>query len=238
MKEGIERLETDKEFNKVEENLTKSSELPSDPEVEPVKIFPWEVAWIKKPNPDNPEDINAYKKIEAQPAIKEWMDNADELSTTEEVQDMFAEIFYGVCGEKDKGGMEGFVWLYKPEKETLNNLKKRNSVDPSEFKDVLETSFARLVDENIPKENQIRGLIPSAIRQICFSLLEKNKKMLITAFTDPKNLLSEGVLKNAGFVIKGKTFYDKEAEEASKEDNFWVLDKNELERILKKKKAN
>jgi len=202
-------------------------------ETEPRKVFPWETAWIKKPDANNPDDIDAYKRIEAQPTVQEWMDDAEELSTTEEVRELFTEkFFYGVCGEKSKGRMEGFVWLYKPEENTTTNINKSGLVDPKDAA-ILEISFARYVDPDLPAESRERGLIPSAIRQICFPFVEKQEKTSIIAFTNPKNLLSEGVLKNAGFIIKGKIYYN---EESSEEDNFWVLDKNKLGTILEKKK--
>lgn len=228
------REETDliKEPDGAEKDLMKINELPSDPKTEPLKVFPWEAAWLKKPDPDNPDDIEVFKRIDAQPAVQKWM--VGETMNTEEIKEAFLEKnFYGVCGEKSKGRMEGFVWLYEPEAETAANLSESGLVDSKDTQ-VLEISFARLVDQNLPVENREKGLITSAIRQICFSLIKKQEKTAIIAFTNPQNLPSEGVLVNAGFIIKGKTFYNKESPE---EDNFWILDKNKLETILEKKKS-
>ncbi|MFH1129420.1 MAG: hypothetical protein V1686_01655 [Patescibacteria group bacterium] len=222
-----------KGIDETEEDLVADCKLPKSPKEGPVKIFEQESAWIKKPDSNNPNDIDAYKRIEDQPIIKKWMDDAEELSTTEEIKKMFKKQFYGVCGEKEKGLMEGFVWLYELEEDTITNLKESRLIDLSGNSKILEISFARLLDENLPEENKGRGHIPSAIRQIGFSLLEKSEETTIVAFTNPKNLLSEGVLKNSGFKIRGKVFYDINSKE---QDNFWVLDKQELEKILKKKK--
>jgi len=220
-----------------EENLKKINELPEKPETRPMKIFPWEPALVRRPDPNNADDIEEYKRIEAQPTVKEWMSFADALSTTEEVQEMFQETFYGIYKEeKEKSTMEGFIWLYKPEKNPRKNLKKSKLIDPSDIKHVLEISFARFIDNSPSAENRERGLISSAVRQICFSILEKQSDKIIAAWTSPKNVLSEGVLKNAGFVTKGEVVYDEE--ETKEKDHFWVLDKNELEKILEKKRAN
>ena len=222
----VSKFIKEEEVKKVEEDLTASNELPNNPKIGPVKVFPWERAWIKRADPENPDDVKMLKLIDDQPEVAKYMVGPDLTP-----KDFTEKNFYGVCAEKPRGKILGFVWLYEPEKDKLRDLKKRNLIDPSTNKEFLEISFARLVDENLPIEEQVWGLMPSAIRQICFSLLKKQEKITIMAFVSPKNLLSEGVLKNIGFV-KGKVYYDKKFKE---EDNLWILDKNELEKILKKK---
>jgi len=205
------------------------NELPNNPKTGSIKVFPWETAWIKKPDPNNSDDVEAIKRIDKQPAVAEWMTGS---ALTEE--DFSEENFYGVCEEKNEKGISGFVWLYEPDEETIVNLEKNKLVDFSKGMKVLEISFARYIDPDLPAENQKRGITSSAVRQICFSSIKNQKNIAITAFTNPKNLPSESVLRSAGFIIKGKVFYDKKSKE---EDNFWILDKKELEKILKKKKA-
>jgi RimJ/RimL family protein N-acetyltransferase len=196
-------------------------------EIEPYKVFPEEIAWIKKPDPNNPDDVEAIKRIDAQPSVQKWMTGPD--LTEEDFED---ENFYGICEEKDKKGMDGFVSLYESEDETINNLKKKKLIDFLQDTIIMEISFARYIDPNVLPENQKKGLVSSAVRQVCFAFLEKEKNVVIVAFTSPQNLPSEGVLKNAGFVIKGKVFYDDDSKE---EDNFWILDKDELNKVLRKK---
>jgi hypothetical protein len=218
------------------EELTENKESSKEPETELRKVFPWETAWVKKLDASNPDDVEAYKNIDAQPEVSKWM--VGDIMNTKEIKELFSDkeqLMYGVSGEKNKDRIEGWVSLYEPEAETIDNLIERKLIDSPKDAQFLEVSFARLVDENVPTEKKVRGLIPSAIRQICFSLLQKQEKILIMAFTDPKNLPSDGVLKNAGFVVRGKVFYD---EKSKDEDNFWVLDENELKKILKKKKLD
>ena len=203
-------------------------------ETEPWKVFPWEVAWLRKLDANNPNDIEMYELIDAQPEVGKW--TVGETKTKEELKELFSDkdqIFYGVHGDKNEDKIEGWVSLYEPETELSERLIKKGLIKVSKGTQVLEVSFARLVDENLPMDKQKSWLIPSAIRQACFSLIEKQKNAIITAFTNPKNLLSEGALVNSGFVIKGKILYD---EDSSEEDNFWVLDKNKLEKILALKK--
>ena len=223
-----------KSFEKVKPNgeerdLTIDNNLPDNPKTGPVKIFTWESAWIKKIDPENSDDIERIKRIDNQPEVEEYMAGPDITR-----EDLAEENFYGICLEKSSERTEGFVWLYESEKDRLDNLKEHNLIDFSEDKEFLEISFARLIDPNLPLEEQVRGLVPSAVRQICFSILRKQTKTTIIAFENPQNLLSEGILRNAGFVLRGKAPYHREAEE---EDNFWILDKDELEKILKKKRA-
>src|SRR4030043_17564 len=116
--------------------------------------------------------------------------------------------------------------------EAYKNINARSEVSKWMVGDTMNTE---VIKENVPVENRERGLIPSAIRQICFSLIKKQEKITIIAFTNHENLLSERVLEKAGFIIKGKTFYDEKSKE---EDNFWVLDENELKKALEKKKLN
>ncbi len=221
-----------KKINKTEENPSMDRKLPENPKEGPVKVFEQESAWIKRADPNNPKDIEAFQDIDTQPEVGRWM--TGDTYTTEEIKKHFSEeYFYGICGEKAIGRMEGFVWFYSPEEDTIINLKKSGLIDLSKDSEILEMSFARLVDEGLPQKNKERGHVPSAIRQIGFALLNKSKKTTIVAFTNPRNLLSEGVLKNSGFKIKGEMFYDENAKE---KDNFWVLDRDELEKILKKKK--
>ena len=219
-------MEKEKFNNKTEEDLTASNELPDNPKIGPVKVFPWEKAWIKRADPENPDDVKMLKLIDDQPEVAKYMVGPDLTP-----KDFTENFFYGVCAEKSRDKILGFVWLYEPEEYKLRDLRKRGSIDSSADKEFLEISFARLVDINLPTEEQVTGLMPSAIRQICFSLLKKQKKTTIIAFVSPENLLSEGVLKNVGFT-KGEIYYDKKFKE---EDNLWILDKNELEKILKKK---
>jgi len=220
----------------ITEDLTKSMEFLKEPEIEPQKVFPWEAAWVKKLDASNSDDIEAYKNINARSEVSKWM--VGDTMNTEEIKELFSDkeqLMYGVSGEKSKDRTEGWVSLYEPEAETVDNLIERKLVDFPKGTQFLEISFARLIEENAPTENRIKGLIPSAIRQICFSLLKKREKIAIIAFTNHENLLSERVLEKTGFIIKGKTFYDEKSKE---EDNFWVLDENELKKILEKKKLN
>ncbi|OGZ34591.1 MAG: hypothetical protein A2V60_02320 [Candidatus Portnoybacteria bacterium RIFCSPHIGHO2_01_FULL_39_19] len=220
----------------ITEDLTKSMEFLKKPEIEPQKVFPWEAAWVKKLDASNSDDIEAYKNINARSEVSKWM--VGDTMNTEEIKELFLDreqLMYGVSGEKRRDRTEGWVSLYEPDTEIVDKLIKRELVDNSKDARVLEISFARLIEENVPVENRERGLIPSAIRQICFSLIKKQEKITIIAFTNHENLLSERVLEKAGFIIKGKTFYDEKSKE---EDNFWVLDENELKKALEKKKLN
>lgn len=203
-------------------------------ETEPWKVFPWEVAWLKRMDKNNPDDVERYKRIDAQPDVGKWMEG--EIKDAEEILELFSseKFLYGVCGEKSKNKIEGWVWLYDPDKELIDRLIKQKLIDFSKDTQVLEISFARYNDPNMPAEDRERGLIPSAIRQICFSLIEKQENIVIMAFTNPKNLLSEGVLVNSGFIIKGKIPYN---EESLEQDNFWILDKGKLEIVLEKQKS-
>lgn len=221
--------------NEFEKNWQKIEESFGKPETEPRKVFPWEVALLKRMDVNNPDDIERYKRIDAQVEVEKWMEG--DKMTTENTLELFSDkdqLLYGVCGEKSKGKIEGWVWLYDPDTEMVDKLIKRELIDSSKDTRVLEVSFARYVDPDLPKENREKGLIPSALRQICFSHIKKQKKIAIIAFTNPKNLPSEGVLVNAGFIIKGKISYN---EESPEEDNFWILDENKLKEILEEKKS-
>lgn len=209
-----------------------TEKFPQKSEIESWKVFPRETAWLRKLNPNNPNDIEMYELIEAQPETSKWMEG--ETITREEIKALLLDeeqAFYGVCEEKGDEKAEGWVSLYEPETELVERLIERGLI--ARDKQILEISFARYVDLKAAGGKKT-FLIPSAIRQICFSLIEKQKKLTIIGFTSSKNLFSEGVLKNSGFVIKGKIPYNPEAPE---EDNFWVLDKNELEKILARKKS-
>lgn len=215
-----------------ERDLIADRELPDNPKVGPIKIFSWETALIKKVDPEKLEDVEMLKNIDAQPDVEKYISGPD--LTLEDLQE---ENFFGVCLEKPKGKIGGFIWLYTSEDDTYDNLRERNLINTSENKDFLELSFARLVDQNLPIEEQVSGLIPSALRQICFSLCRKQreKEIEIMAFQHPTNLLSEGILINSGFVLKGKSPYHQGDKE---ENNFWILDEDRLEEILKKKRNN
>jgi RimJ/RimL family protein N-acetyltransferase len=196
-------------------------------EKESKKIFSEEVAWIKKPDPNNVDDIEAIERIDTQSEVAKWM-----VGPALTREDFLEENFYGICGEKDEKGMEGFVYLYDIDGELVDRLIEQKLIDSKDAK-ILEIRFARCIDSNASPENRKKGLVSSAVRQVCFSLLEKEKNVVIVAFTNPQNLPSEGVLKNAGFIKKGKILYDKESKV---EDNFWILDKRELEKVLRKEK--
>lgn len=201
--------------------------------LEPWKVFSWETAWLRKLDANNPNDIETYKVIDTQPEVQKQM--IGEPMTDEELKKLFSDeeqVFYGVYGDKNEDKIEGWVSLYEPETELIERLIEKRLI--TKGAQVLEISFARLVDKNLPAEKQKIRLAPSAIRQVCFQALGNQKNVIITAFTSPKNLLSQGTLINSGFVIKGRILYDNESTE---EDNFWVLDKSELEKILEKKKA-
>lgn len=199
-------------------------------ENEPYKVFPEEIAWLRKLNTN---DVERYKLIDAQPEVSKWM--KVETTTTEKILELFSgkeQLIYGICGDKNQKEIDGWVSLYEPETELVDRLIEQKLIDSKNAK-ILEISFARYVNPNLPAEKQKKGIISSAARQICFPLLEKEKNVIITGFTNPQNLPSERALKSSGFVIKGKVFYDKESKE---EDNFWVLDKEELEKVLRKEK--
>lgn len=204
-------------------------------ENEPYKIFPGEIAWLRRLNADNPNDIKIYKLIEAQSEVARWMENED--MTIEEVKELLSDedqAFYGICSNKNQDEADGWVSLYEPETELIDRLIEQKLIDSKDAK-ILEISFARYINPNVSSESRKRGLISSATRQICFSLIEKQENnVIIVGFTNPQNIPSENTLKSAGFIIKGKILYDEESKE---EDNFWVLDKKELEKILEKKKA-
>jgi hypothetical protein len=221
--------------NEFEKNWQRIKEFFGKPKTEPWKVLPWEAALLKKLDANNPDDIERYRHIDVDPEALKWMEG--DIMTKEEILENFSDedqLLCGVCGEKSKGKIEGWVQLYDTETERINRLVDGGLADFSKDTQVLEISYARYVDPHLPKENQERGLIPSAVRQICFSVIKDRKNIVITAYTNPKNLLSESVLKNAGFIIRGKIFYD---ENSPEEDNFWTLDENKLKKILEKKKS-
>jgi RimJ/RimL family protein N-acetyltransferase len=199
-------------------------------ENEPYKIFSWEKAWIKKPDANNPDDVEAIKRIDAQPGVQKWM-----VGPPLTAEDFSEENFYGFCEEENTKGISGFVYLYDADEELIDRLIGKKLIESSKTAKILEMSFARYTDPNIPREKQKRGITSSAARQIAFVILEKEKNILITGFTNPENLLSENAIKSVGFVLKGKILYDKDSRE---EDNFWILDKEGLEKILEMKKTN
>lgn len=190
-----------------------------------------EPVWFRKLDANNPDDIKIYKTIEQQPGVSEWMGKDD--MQEEEIKELLSDeeqIFYGVCAEKG-ANPEAWISLYEPEQELIERLIEQKLIDASKNKKILEISFARYINPELSTSK--KGLISSAVRQICSSLMEKQEKPLIIAFTDPENLRPEGVLNLSGFVVKGKIKYEKDS---LKEDKFWVLDKSELEKILENKK--
>jgi hypothetical protein len=224
---------TNKHTSRVSRFLKKEplpfAELPENPETGSIKIFPWEPAWLKKGNPQSAKDVKTLKLTDRQPDVEKFM-VGDPLKKS----DFKDEGFYAVCGEKDV--MEGFVWIYELADEVRINLGKSKLVGPNQLENVWEVSFARLIDKNISNEElkkKINHLMPSAVRQIC-SLFKESKEITIVAYSDPENLNSSGVLTNACFEKKGEVFYDKKSKKRGKKDNFWVLSKDKLNKLLLK----
>jgi hypothetical protein len=71
------------------EELTENKESSKEPETELRKVFPWETAWVKKLDASNPDDVEAYKNIDAQPEVSKWM--VGDIMNTKEIKELFSD---------------------------------------------------------------------------------------------------------------------------------------------------
>ena len=217
------------------------------------KLISEEPALISILNPKNFSDIDWYEKLDKSPEVQEWMEEDGEAMTREDIQRIIAShpekwLFYGISGEKGESELEGWIQMWPEEEEIADRVREKFSADLPKDNLILELSYARYKDPNMPEEKREKGLLSSGLRQVCYSLglamTEKDKetkeskkpllkpKLNIVGYTDPDNKPSEKVLEKSGFKIVGKIKYEPDSE---KEDNFWMLDWDKLSDFYAKK---
>lgn len=208
------------------------------------KLIPEEPALISALSSENTVDFERYKQMDRSPETQTWM-IGDEM-TNEEIKEHLDShskevLLYAISGEKGEGDLEGWVQFLPEEKERIDRIRKLALADLLEDDLILELSYAKYKDPDLPEERRERGLISSGVRQICYSLglelteqdaeVKESKrpllkpKLKIVAYTNPVNKPSERVLEKSGFKKLGAIKYEPDDE---KYDNFWMLDWDEL----------
>lgn len=239
------------------ENLDKNTSSKEN-ELQPPERKYWrliyeEPAFISILSAENPSDIDWYEKVDKSPEVQKWMIEDGEAMTKEDIKHIIAShpkkwLLYAVSGEKSGGELEGWIQMWSEEEEKDKIIKNQFPADFSEDDLIIELSYARYKDPNLPEEKREKGLISSGIRQICYLLglqltkedaeTKESKKPLLkpklsfVAYTNPLNKPSERVLEKSGFKNIGKIKYEPSSE---KEDNFWVLDWDKLADFYAKK---
>ncbi len=223
------------------------------PEKKLWKLISEEPAFICGMNPEDPIDVKRYMEMERQEDVKRWMEEVDEEPETEDIKKYFEShqkeiMLYSVSGEKGEGEADGWVMLMPEEKERIERINKTGLANLPKEDYIMELSFARRSDPDMPDKEREKGLVSSGVRQICYSLglaLHKEEKekeetkrpflnpnLKIVAYTNPENKPSEMVLEKSGFEMKGKVKYEPNSE---KENNLWVLDWKKLADYYAKK---
>ena len=246
----------------LDKNMPSKEKISQPPERKYWKLISEEPAFVTNLSVENPSDIDWYEKVDRSPEVNRWMKNEGELPggimTKEEIEDVISRhpkdwLLYAVSGGKSEEELEGWIQIWPEEKEKVKRIKEKFSKDIPKNNLVLELSYARYKDPDLTEEEwekRERGIIYSGIRQTCYLLgLQLTKenaktkaskkpilkpKLSFVAYTDidPVNISSEKVLEKSGFKIVGKIKYEPDSE---KEDNFWVLDWNELSDFYAKK---
>ncbi len=230
----------------LDKNMISKENILRPPEKKFWKLISEEPAFVSILSEKDPSDIEWYKKLDKSPEVQKWMIEDGEEMTEEDIKHIIAHhpqkwLFYAVSGEKSGSEVEGWIQMWPEEEEIADRIRKKFSADLPKDNLILELSYARYKDPNIPKEKREKGIISSGLRQVCYLLglhltgedaeTKAAKKPLlkpklnIVAYTDPENEPSEKVLEKSGFKIVGKIKYEPGS---GKEDNFWVLDWDKL----------
>ena len=177
----------------------------------------------------NLEDIEAYRLVDVEPEVRFWMDE-DPMETDEEIIKHLSNIteflVLAICSKKDSKIIGWVQFTYDDPYHTIQLGKDESRFRT--FTDIVEISYARHTNSN----DMTKGLISSAVRQACYIFNESfkqvfpDKKLIITAYTNIKNLPSERVLEKSFFTKAGEVLYYED--EPGIKDNLWVLDMEKL----------
>jgi len=213
----------------------------------PWQVAPYEKAWIRSMDLTlGTDDRRIYQEMDRDPSTLKFMVGEP---MTEEDLDSFAvenndpgkeRIIYAVTSEKSQGKkMEGWVMLYPEGAGRIEEVSEKGFYDFPPDANVIEVSYARYLDKKVADEEKERGLISSALRQVCYTyglideeIISKIKtkktiapKIFFVAYTDPANSSSDRLLDKSLFEKRGQLQYDVDSE---KLDDFWVLDWEKL----------
>lgn len=201
----------------------------------PWKASPDEPYGIRRFNGNRSEDTQAFKDIDRHPRALEFLipprpssrKKLDWLVRINEADEKDPRLMFAIVDDKNEP--VGFIQFY-PDKAIE---KLRDQVDIPKDALVLEVAYGkRFVDwpkgkwwlrdrDNLPTE-EAKGVAISGLKQMLIKIEQMEKTVLagpifITAYTNPENLASEGVLRQNNF-----TKLEQQMDYGKEKDNVWI----------------